>query len=185
MTRTFFRPRSPPYPDFMNFFFFHRGHSCLALRGWPHRCQNCQPSLSPCVQLSSFRGPSSSSTARKSKLLLLFQDRGSKAPSQKASLFGSSAQMLPGVLFILSFPDLGKICSPSGERIGPFFFPFGRVSGVYQIQLQLKIVSHHLNEDSCYPQEFRAILLQKQEPSKISFAYKQRQFSDLSNSKLD
>ena len=33
--------------------------------------------------------------------------------------------------------------------------------------------------------EFCAILLQEQEPSKISFVYKQGQFSGLSNSKLD
>lgn len=76
---------------------------------------------------SAVRGPSSSSTARKSKLLLLFQDRGSEAPSQKASLFGSFPLVAPQHRcslgsFILPFPDLGKICSPSGERIGPFFF---------------------------------------------------------------
>lgn len=112
------------------FFFFTEGTVALLSGDGPTDVRTVSPPFLH-VFSSAVRGPSSSSTARKSKLLLLFQDRGSKAPSQKASLFGSSAQMLPGVLFILSFPDLGKICSPSGERIGPFFFPFGQVSGVY------------------------------------------------------
>lgn len=120
MTRTFFLPRSPPYPDFKEFFFT-EGTVALLSGDGPTDVRTVSPPFLH-VFSSAVRGPSSSSTARKSKLLLLFQDRGSKAPSQKASLFGSSAQMLPGVLFILSFPDLGKICSPSGERIGPFFF---------------------------------------------------------------
>lgn len=78
----------------------------------------CLP-FSPCVQL-----------------LLLFQDRGYEAQSQKAPLLGSFPLVAPQHRCSLGplHPTLSRpweICSPSGERIGPFFFPFGRLSGVY------------------------------------------------------
>lgn len=114
-----------PISRLHEFFFFPEGTVALLSGDGPTDVRTVSPPFLH-VFSSAVRGPSSSSTARKSKLLLLFQDRGSEAPSQKASLFGSFPLVAPQHRcslgsFILPFPDLGKICSPSGERIGPFF----------------------------------------------------------------
>lgn len=95
MTRTFFFPWSPPYPDFMKYFFSQREGTVALISGdGPTDVRTVSPPFSPCVQLSSQR----------SQLFFYCEEiqtpasvsgQWLKAPSQKAPLFDSFPLVAP------------------------------------------------------------------------------------------